>query len=295
MKQKQRHTNNLHPNNIHRNGYDFDQLCTSFPQLKPFVFKNKFGNLTLDFANPKAVKCLNTSLLKTYYGIDFWNFPDENLCPPIPGRVDYIHHLNDLLVSKKITEPFRILDIGTGATCIYPLLGYSAYKWDFVGTDIDQNALNNAQTIIDKNQLSDRITLRHQQNKDTIFDGVINDKEKFTVSMCNPPFYSSQYDAIQSNLRKLKGLGLETTARNFSGNQNELWYTGGEKAFLHNYLYQSSLVKEQCLWFTSLVSKKENIDSMQKSLTKLGATEIKVIPMHQGNKITRFIAWTFLS
>ena len=24
-------------------------------------------------------------------------FPNENLCPPIPGRADYIHHIADLL------------------------------------------------------------------------------------------------------------------------------------------------------------------------------------------------------
>jgi len=283
----------LHPNNKHSNSYDFKKLCSDFPSLKEFVFTNSYGTETIDFANPKAVKSLNSALLKTYYQIDFWSFSDENLCPPIPGRVDYIHHLNDLLTESGIKKGISILDIGTGATCIYPLLGTKAYNWKFVGTDIDNESLKNSQEIIDKNNLSDQISLKLQDNADTILSESVFDGQQFSASMCNPPFYGSQYEAVEANARKLKGLGIETTQRNFGGSQNELWYKGGEKAFLHNYLYQSSLFKENCIWYTSLVSKKENVESMLASLKKLGATEIKNIPMHQGNKVTRIVAWTF--
>ncbi|MDT0551812.1 23S rRNA (adenine(1618)-N(6))-methyltransferase RlmF [Urechidicola vernalis] len=285
--------NSLHSKNLHNAGYEMETLLEAYPELSEFVFINKFQTKTIDFSNPKAVKALNSALLKCYYGIDSWTFSDENLCPPIPGRVDYVHHLKDL-INENSNQPTRILDIGTGATCIYPLLGNSVYKWSFVGTDIDKESLNNAQKIIDSNNLSKSIQLKFQQNKENIFQGVIEPDEIFAASMCNPPFYGSQYEAVEANARKLKGLGIETTKRNFGGNQNELWYKGGEKAFLHNYLYQSSLIKEQVKWFTSIVSKKENVASMQKSLTKLGAEKIKVIPMHQGNKVTRIVAWTFI-
>ena len=285
----------LHPNNKHSQGYDFEKLHIAFPSLKEFMFINKFNTQTINFANPKAVKSLNTALLKSLYGINYWEFPDENLCPPIPGRVDYIHHLNDLLKASSITSNISILDIGTGATCIYPLLGNAEYNWSFIGTDIDTESLKNAQKIIDANNLANKITLIFQDDKNQILTKQTFDTKPFSASMCNPPFYGSQYEAIESNARKLKGLGIETTARNFSGNQNELWYKGGEKAFLHNYLYQSSLFKTNCFWYSSLVSKKENVASMMASLTKLGATEIKNIPMQQGNKVTRIIAWSFLS
>ena len=285
----------LHPNNKHSQHYNFDVLCIDSPSLKEFVFTNKFDTKTIDFANPKAVKSLNTALLKTYYQIEQWNFSDENLCPPIPGRVDYIHHVNDLLIASDLKEDISILDIGTGATCIYPLLGTKEYGWKFIGTDIDTDSLKNSQQIIDSNNLSSNISLKLQDSSDTIFSEAIFDNQQFSASMCNPPFYSSQYEAVEANARKLKGLGIETTQRNFGGSQNELWYKGGEKAFLHNYLYQSSLYKNNCFWYTSLVSKKENVESMLASLKKLGATEIKTIPMHQGNKVTRIVAWTFLS
>lgn len=287
--------NNLHSKNVHKLGYDFDKLINTYLTLSKFVFTNSYGTKTIDFANPKAVKALNTALLKTYYNISFWNFSDENLCPPIPGRADYIHHLNDLISTTNNSEYKTILDIGTGATCIYPLLGNAIYNWKFVGTDIDDNSLNNAQEIINNNHLNSFIKLRKQPNNANILTGIITENDVFTATMCNPPFYGSQYEAIEANLRKLKGLGIDKTVRNFSGNQNELWYKGGEKAFLHNYLYQSTFFKNQCCWFTSLVSKKENVKSMYESLNKLKATKIKTIEMNQGNKITRIIAWSFLT
>lgn len=260
-----------------------------------FVFENKYNTKTIDFADPKAVKALNIALLKKHYGISFWDFPDTNLCPPIPGRADYIHHISDLLKLSKIEDDITILDVGTGASCIYPILGNTEYNWTFVGTDIDENSLQNAQNIIKKNDLSDSISLRHQKDSSKIFNGILNENDRFSVSICNPPFFKSEAEAIEATSRKLKGLNKEAgeVVRNFSGTQSELCYKGGEKAFIHNYLYESSLYKNNCYWFTTLVSKKDLVGGMQVSLKKLGATEVKVINMGQGNKQSRIVAWTF--
>jgi 23S rRNA (adenine1618-N6)-methyltransferase len=157
--------------------------------------------------------------------------------------------------------------------------------------------LDRAQLIIKKNKLTETIQLKHQKDSTHILLGILNESDKFSAVMCNPPFYKSQQEAMEANARKLEGLGTNKTtkSRNFSGKQQELWYKGGEKAFIHTYLYESSMFKTQCFWFTTLVSKKENAESMLSSLKKLGATEIKTIPMHQGNKVTRIVAWTFLT
>ena len=247
----------MHPKNKHIEKYKLDELSTIYPLLGEFTFTNKYQTKTIDFANPKAVKALNTALLKKHYHINFWNFPDKNLCPPIPSRADYIHHLADLI--KNSNEQINVLDIGTGATCIYPLIGNSVYNWDFVGTDINSESIDNAQKIINENNLNQHIELRLQLDKNNILNGIINTSDKFTFSMCNPPFYKSKEDALQANSRKVKNLKLQINKRNFSGNSNELWYQGGEKAFLHNYIYQSALYKDQFEWFTSLVSKKDLI------------------------------------
>lgn len=279
----------LHPKNKFNKGYNFKELTGVCTDLKGFVSENKFGDLSIDFSNPKAVKALNKALLLTYKEISFWDFPDENLCPPIPGRLDYILHLSDLLSKEKNV---KILDIGTGATCIYPLLGIAEFNWNFVCTDISKESLKSSDTIIKENKFRKKIELRYQKNEEQILKGVVTNKDSFSATMCNPPFYKSAEEARGANRRKSRNLG-NNSIRNFSGNTNELWYIGGEKAFLHNYLYESSLFPEISKWFTSLVSKKENIESLQKSSKKLGVKEFKIIPMNQGNKVTRIACWRF--
>jgi 23S rRNA (adenine1618-N6)-methyltransferase len=287
----------LHQQNKHQSGYDFKVLTQAVPELTPFVFENKFGTQTIDFADPKAVKILNTAILKVDYEIDYWEFPDAHLCPPIPGRVDYIHHLADLIKPYTFKNPVEVLDLGTGATAIYSLLGNAVYNWKFVATDVDAKALSNAKTIVDKNHLNDSIAFRLQSDASHILKIILTAKDVFMLSMCNPPFYKNELEAHQATTRKLDGLGINKNAgiRNFSGTTNELCYPGGEKAFLHTYLYESSLFKSNCFWFTSLVSNKDLVKSMQKSLKKLGATNIKVINMQLGNKVSRVVAWTFLN
>lgn len=297
MGTKKNNSSKLHKNNKHINGYDLKELCISNPELEEFVFVNKYGTETVDFANPEAVKELNRALLVKDYGIEYWDFPDDNLCPPIPGRVDYIHYLADLFESSGVSKDASVIDIGVGANCIYPLLGNSVYGWKFLGTDIDKKSLDRAGKILKKNKLTNKITLIQQKNATQIFKGILDEKSKYTATLCNPPFFGSQQEAMQANARKLEGLGNTSNAqpRNFSGKQQELWSKGGEKAFIHTYLYESSMYKTQCFWYTTLVSKKENAESMLSSLEKLGATEIKTIPMYQGNKVTRVVAWTFLT
>lgn len=287
----------MHKNSLHTKKYDFNVLTQNHEALKPHVFVNDFGTQTIDFSNPEAVKALNTALLFTHYGIKFWEFPDENLCPPIPSRADYMHHLADLLRRSHLETNVKILDVGVGASCIYPLLGHAINNWSFVGSDIDEKSLQIAKKIIDKNSLENAIELRHQDDYQQILKGIMKSTDRFTASVCNPPFYKSQADAIEATKTKMKGLGKEgeKVVRNFSGTPKELCYAGGEKAFLHNYLYESSQYKQQCFWFTSLVSNISHVRSMEASLKKLGATEIQVLDMIQGNKVSRVVAWTFLT
>ena len=278
----------LHERNKHNNGYDFKLLKEKYPKITEFVIE-KFEKETIDFSDPIAVKEFNKALLVAHYNIKHWEFSDENLCPPIPGRVDYIHYLADLIGEE---ENVTVLDIGTGASCVYPLLGTSEYNWDFVATDIDLDSLDFAQDIIDDNGLDSKIKLRQQFTEEHVLKGIIEEGDSFSATMCNPPFYKSAEEARGANRRKSRNLG-NNAVRNFAGNSNELWYVGGEKAFLHTYLYESSLQPTSSKWFTSLVSKKENVKSLEDSSKKLKVAEFKVIPMSQGNKVTRIVCWRF--
>ena len=226
----------MHSRNPHRGRYDFALLSQASSDLKAFIKLSPSGDATIDFSDSEAVLSLNKALLAHHYNIQHWQIPPGYLCPPIPGRADYIHHLADLLSSE---ENIKILDIGTGATCIYPLLGVAAYNWSFVATDIDLDSLDTAQDMIDDNNFDAKIKLRQQFDENHILKGIIEETDSFSATMCNPPFYKSAEEAQGANKRKNRNLG-NSAVRNFSGNNNELWYVGGETAFLHHYLYRKT-------------------------------------------------------
>jgi len=286
----------LHPRNLHHEEYDFSVLVQVHPPLASFVRPNAYGTASIDFANPHAVKALNQALLKHFYGVAVWDIPKNYLCPPIPGRADYVHYLADLLAESGITEHVRLLDIGTGANLVYPLIASHVYGWQCVGVDIDAKALRNAQQIIEANGLQQKICVRQQPNPSAIFKGVILPGEQFTVTLCNPPFHASAEEALAGTQRKWRGLGKKPPqALNFGGQSNELFCEGGEAAFLTTMIRESKLFAKQCVWFTTLVSKATNLPLVYRELKKVQAVTVKTVEMAQGQKQSRFVAWSFQS
>ena len=287
----------FHPRNRHTGQYDFERLYAAYPALQRYTRLNPAGHYTIDFANPTAVKLLNAAILKTDYGVNFWDIPPNYLCPPIPGRADYIHVVADLLAElnggQLPTGPtIRVLDIGVGANAIYPLLGHAEYQWSFVGTDIDKQSLKAAQQIIDKNQLNHAITLRHQPQTGQLFTTVLQPNEPFAITMCNPPFFNSASQAQQQNQRKWKNLGKNNQARNFGGQSNELWCEGGEVAFICRMIEQSRHAS-QVACFTTLVSREASLRAIYAELKRLGAKQVRTIDMAQGQKKSRCVSWQF--
>lgn len=303
-KQKIAEKENLHPRNAHRQGYDFKQLIKATPELRPFVKMNQYDVESVNFSDAEAVKMLNKSLLKQYYGVEGWDIPEGYLCPPIPGRADYIHYIADLLSENNngnvpTGKKIKILDIGAGANCIYPVIGSSVYGWQFVGTDIDPIAIRSAKDILAANQqLKGQVLLRQQTNKHNIFKGIIIQDEGFDATICNPPFHSSLQEAQLATVNKwnkLKADGKPRSTLNFGGQKKELWYHGGEAAFIKLIIEQSVLVAKQCMWFTTLVSKKDTLPGVYRALKKAAAIDVRTINMSQGQKVSRIVAWTFLT
>ena len=338
----------LHERNLHKDGYDFELLIKASSELKPFVRPNPYGNLSIDFSDSQAVKALNLALLRAHYRVKYWDIPQGFLCPPIPGRVDYLHYVADLLagnipqqvsqeraagsadgqnvpaLTKDLTKAatrtnriptgskIKVLDIGTGANGIYPILGIQAYGWQFTASDVDPLSITNVKSIIQANLcLQGKFKTRLQTDHQKVFHGIISVDDRFDVTLCNPPFHSSLADANEGSQRKLKNLAANRAAKghksksakvndanadlNFGGQKAELWCEGGEKQFLLNMIRESVDFKTQCLWFTSLVSKQENLKPSYVALEKAGAVSIKTIDMAQGNKLTRVLAWSFLT
>jgi 23S rRNA (adenine1618-N6)-methyltransferase len=294
----------LHPRNNHRFSYDFKQLIKSCAELAPYVLKNRYGNESVDFADPAAVRMLNRALLKHFYGVLFWDIPENYLCPPIPGRADYIHNIADLLSSCNggiipQGKLISVLDIGVGANCIYPIIGTYEYGWHFTGTDIDPVSITSAKKIVNSNSsLAGLIDLRLQKKPSDIFRGIIKSDEIFDVTICNPPFHSSPENAHAATLRKRSNLNSKNitgTILNFGGQNSELWTHGGEESFVRRMIDESSRIPEKCLWFTTLISKKTTMAGVYKTLKRVKTLEVKTINMAQGQKISRVVAWTFLN
>ncbi len=293
----------LHPRNQHRGRYDFKELVEASSDLAPFVLLNAHLDESIDFADPAAVKMLNTALLKRYYDLNYWDIPAGYLCPPIPGRADYIHHIATLLGNNnygKIPTGKNIvcLDIGVGANCIYPIIGVKEYGWSFIGADIDPVAIDSANKIIELNpHLKELVECRLQPDPKDIFYNIVKKDELFDLSICNPPFHASQEEAEAGTLRKLSNLQqtkVKTPVLNFGGQNGELWCFGGEEKFVRDMIRESRKFASSCYWFSTLISKKTNLPSVYAALKKVEATDVKTIPMGQGHKTSRIVAWTFL-
>ena len=294
----------LHIRNKHRERYDFKSLVETCPELAQYVKLNIYDDESIDFANPEAVKMLNKALLKRYYDISEWEIPENYLCPPIPGRADYIHHAADLLGSDNYGripsgQKIKCLDIGIGANCVYPIVGVKEYDWFFTGAEIDPVAISSANKIIESNPvLTGKVEIRLQPQPNDIFFGIIQKDERFDLSVCNPPFHASLADAQAGTLRKLNNLNAEKTTDpvlNFGGQGSELWCKGGEEKFIENMIRQSKLFSANCLWFSTSVSKQTHLKAIYAALERVEAIEVKTIPMGQGNKSGRIVAWTFFT
>ena len=290
----------LHPRNIHQSGYDFQRLEKASPDLKKHIIETAYGGISIDFADPEAVIELNKALLKAHYNIQNWSILKRSLCPPIPGRADYIHYAADLLAGDNngvipTGSKTKVLDIGTGSSLIYPILGERLYGWSFLGTDIDINTLNHAKSLIKNNSgLSKRIVLQLQEDRTRIFDGIIREEDYFDLVVCNPPFFKSREDNWQKTSKKFHNLNKDKTKlpiQNFGGHPNELWCEGGERKFVRDMIYESMRYKKQLGWVTSLLSSKDNLKPLIAVLEYNKAAKVEVINMTQGQKAIRILAW----
>jgi 23S rRNA (adenine1618-N6)-methyltransferase len=294
----------LHPRNRHRGRYDLAAMTKACPDLAQFVKINEYGDETIDFFNPDAVKTLNASILKVYYDLKKWDIPEGYLCPPIPGRADYVHYMADLLGESNhgnIPTGTRVkcLDIGVGANCVYPIIGRKEYDWSFLATETDPKALKNAEAIVKANpKLKGKIELRLQANPANTFMGILTKEDRVDISICNPPFHASMEDAQKGTIRKLENLTgekVEKPVLNFSGQPSELSCAGGELRFVREMIQQSRLFASSCFWFSTLISKHDHVEAAYRAFKTVKPSEVRTIKMGQGSKVSRIVAWTYLT
>ncbi|OEK05556.1 23S rRNA (adenine(1618)-N(6))-methyltransferase [Roseivirga misakiensis] len=294
----------MHPRNKHIGRYDLKKLAKAVQALKSKITLNVRKEETIDFSDPEAVKLLNAALLKVYYNVDQWDIPPGYLCPPIPGRADYIHYMADILRDSNNGqipkgESVKCLDVGIGANAVYPIIGISTYGWSFIGSDIDPVSIKSVKRLMDHNAwLKNNLTVKTQPNAKDILYGILDHEEPVDLVICNPPFHASLQAAQEGTLRKVRNLTkseVKEAKQNFGGQGSELWCEGGERQFVGTMIRESKNFGKSCFWFSSLVSKQSNLKAILEYLAIAKAVEVKTIPMSQGNKASRVVTWTFLT
>ena len=269
---------------------DFEELSNQFEEFKQYVYKTKSGSYSINWNNAKAVLTLNKCLLKKDFNIDYYDIPSNFLIPTIPSRINYLLFLKKLLMIFNLEnkEQITVIDIGTGANIIYPLLGYSKYHWHFIASDTNIEAIDNAKMIIKNNHLENDIDIKYQNDSMKIFEGIIDVNEynesDIIFSMCNPPFYDSETEVKFENVNKDNEF-----------NFNEVYYKGGEFQFIMNIIQESEIFKNKIFIFTSLMGKKTTFKKIKKILTQ--DTDkfpfVKYEKLVQGNNVRWVIAWSY--
>ena len=290
----------MHKQNPYNSRYDLKRLTKHYHVLEKFIVLNPNKEETIDFSVSEAVFALNKAMLLADFNLGDYDLPSGYLIPPVPGRLDYLLHIRDFLIEKfNISENSQLngLDIGSGANGIYCILGAQYFNWKMVGSETDAKAVDIANANIKKTkELNNKIEIRHQQDKGSLFKNTIQSKEKFDFMVCNPPFHNSKEETLKGSLRKVKNLGgfaaKEKFLLNFEGQANELWCNGGEVLFVKRLIKESVGFKNQVKLFSTLVAKSESVAAIKKQLNKAKAN-FEVIPMALGNKKGRYVLWWF--
>ncbi|KAI9739151.1 MAG: hypothetical protein M1834_007364 [Cirrosporium novae-zelandiae] len=279
--------------NIYKNDIDFAVLAL---HDRDFA-KHMKSNGQLDFSNPEAVQQLTKSLLKRDFKIII-KLPPDRLCPPVPNRLNYILWLQDLLDttnngSSDQYDPKRDvtgLDIGTGASCIYPLLGCSLRsKWRFVATELDEKSLECASSNIRQNNLKSRIRPMKNEADGPLIPLDVLGFEKIDFTMCNPPFYTSQDEMLSSAKEKSRPPFSACT-----GSPIEMIYPGGEIAFVSRMIDESVILRGRVQWYTSMLGKLSSVSAIIEKLKSVGIANWAATEFIQGNKTRRWaIAWSW--
>ncbi|KAK5634051.1 hypothetical protein RRF57_009765 [Xylaria bambusicola] len=279
--------------NLYSTEPDFCRLGSKYPE---------FGNLLrngahLDFTDPAAVVQLTKTLLKEDFGLEI-NLPANRLCPPVPNRHSYILWLKDLLDSTSSAysqqyEPERQvtgLDIGTGASLIYPLLGCAQRPtWNFIATDIDAESLRSARENARINNLEARIRIIDRVTSDTLIPDLSTGPIDFV--MVNPPFYASD-----TELRELAAKKSRPPHSACTGAPVEMVCDGGEVRFVERLLNESLTLRDRVQWYTAMLGKRSSIEVLIDVLKKNGINNFAVTTFIQGSKTRRWgLAWSFLT
>ncbi|XP_010251658.1 PREDICTED: methyltransferase-like protein 16 homolog isoform X2 [Nelumbo nucifera] len=327
----------IHPRNRYsENPPDFRLLASLYPSFESFVFYSHDGRPRIDWTDFNATRELTRVLLDHDHGVKWW-IPDGQLCPTVPNRSNYIHWIEDLLSSEIIAktntsqDKVRGFDIGTGANCIYPLLGASLLGWSFVGTDVTDVALEWARQNVRNNpHISELIEIRKSGDAgqsllteetcsgqmvsgepDPGLGDILSEKSESLTSnpvvsdimkeYHGPPVLfgvvkdGESFDFCMCNppfFESMEEAGLNPKT-SCGGTAQEMVCPGGERAFISQIIEDSVILKQSFRWYTSMIGRKSNLKVLVSKLREVGVTIVKTTEFVQGKTCRWGLAWSF--
>ncbi|XP_060521193.1 U6 small nuclear RNA (adenine-(43)-N(6))-methyltransferase [Cylas formicarius] len=278
----------MHPRNIYKKPPDFQQLALGYPEFRKYVKLDICGKVSFDFKDPDSLRVLSRTLLKKDFGLDV-QIPREKLVPTIPLRLNYILWMEDLLDFMQLGENIKGIDIGTGASCVYPLIAAKKNNWSMVGTEIDEKSVSFAKKNVESNKLSSLITIVRVQ-PDTFLKGAVGN-DPYDFCMCNPPFFSSFHEVHP--FFKSRKIDRPRPKNAFVATANEVVSKGGEVEFIKHIIKESKELGDQLKLCSSMVGHKSSLPHLKAFLRELEVRSFKETEFCQGNTTRWGLAWTF--
>ncbi|KAG7484066.1 hypothetical protein MATL_G00045170 [Megalops atlanticus] len=281
----------MHPRNRYKDKPpDFAYLASKYPEFQQHVHTNLTGRVGLNFKDPEAVRALTCTLLKEDFGLTI-EIPLERLIPTVPLRLNYIHWVEDLIGGAGDGAPRRGIDIGTGASCIYPLLGATMNGWFFLATEVDDICFNYAKKNVEQNGLSDLIKVVKVPQKTLLMDALKEESAMvYDFCMCNPPFFANQLEAKGVNSRNAHRPPPSSVN---TGGVTEIMAEGGELEFVKRIIHDSLQLKKRLRWYSCMLGKKCSLTPLKEELRKQGVPKVTHTEFCQGRTMRWALAWSF--
>jgi 23S rRNA A1618 N6-methylase RlmF len=285
----------MHPRNPYSVPIDIAQLAGQFPDLYDHVIsRSSNGRVVYDWHAPGATYAVTRALLKRDFDLD-WQQPLEHLCPPVPGRLNYLLWVEDLVLqdAAAAAEGVCVADIGTGASAIFPLLGARRFGWSFLALDSNEEALGHARSNVERNGLQHLISALHVPHDGSIAHA-LSSHPSITHTMCNPPFFASASSDAWRLRAAAAGAGGGKVA--CAAVERELFTEGGEVAFMTKIIQEcaASPCRGRIKWFTCMVGIKADLAALKSACSAAGAVQVRSTTFYQGQTLRWGLAWTFV-
>ncbi|KAI9710826.1 MAG: hypothetical protein M1828_002024 [Chrysothrix sp. TS-e1954] len=263
------------------------------------VLERKKG--VTDFKDVETSLQMTKSTLKVYFDLVI-DLPEDRLCPPVPVRHEYIRWLHGLVDSTAsdfrdecdVDRDSRVVgvDIGTGASCIYPLLGCASRRsWRFLGTEVDSKSFEYAVRNVKSNDLESRVKLVKVPQQDDLLPLEKWNLKNVDFAMCNPPFYKSEEYKHRSNEKKEMPPSAVCI-----GTDTEMVTPGGDLGFATRILQESQTHTHpfRAKWYTCMLGKLASVDTLVARIKEVGITNWAIGCLAPGNKTRRWVVgWSY--